>query len=581
MSTPSIFSALQKLRFLLTREEKLKWFGIVGFALITSFLEVVTASMIVIFAQVLNQPEAGQKYLKMIGISNSLSPGHVVFYISVVVGVIYLIKNLIAAMEVVFQNFSIQKMNYHFKNRLLHRYAEIDYGFYLTRNSSIGMQVVGGDVEQMFSSGMISIATILTESVVFLCLISMIVYMNPSLAVTIFAMASVLSLVVAKAVLPRFYGFGQRLQEAAGGTHQNLIQFFHAFKEIILLGKREAFINAYKEHALKKSKVHAIQTSFNALPRMVIEVLFVGLFVTTIAILCLGNERPAQMIGILGGYLYTGFRLMPGLNRIISQLNMFKSVTPSIERVYQEYTSVAAKEAYTDIPDYQFNKGIVLQNVSFRYLNTKKDALSHISFDLKKGECIGVIGETGSGKSTLIDLILGLLKPYEGSILVDDRFSVHAYQWHQRIGYVPQSIYLTDDTIEANIAFGQKKVVQEQLNKAIDAAQLRKFIDQLPQGTQTVVGERGIRLSGGERQRIAIARALYRNPEVLIFDEATSALDNETEIRLMKTIQAVSRNRTVIMIAHRLTTLKDCNRIIVMDKGKIREITDYKKLQVR
>lgn len=579
MSTPSILSAIQKLRALLTREEKLKWLGIVGFALTTSLLEVVTASVIVVFAQVLNAPETGLKYLGKIGFPTDLSPGRVVFYMAIIVGAVYLIKNLIAAAEVFFQNFSIQKMNYHFKNKLLHRYAEADYGFYLTRNSSFGTQVVSGDTEIMFSSGMVAIASILSEGVIFLALIGMIIYMNPSLALTIFAIEGVVSVGVIKGVLPKFYRFGQKLQETALYSGQNLIQFFHAFKEIVLLGKRESFIEAYQVHARKKAGIQAIQTSLNALPRMVIEILFVGLFVTTIAYLCLDQESPVQMIGLLGGYLYAGFRLMPGLNRIINQLNIFKSVIPSIERVHQEYTMVAAKENYVDVPAFQFNQDIEIKDLSFRYLNTEKDALSHVSLQIKKGECVGIVGETGSGKSTLVDLVLGLLKPYQGSILVDGQYPVHSYGWHQKIGYVPQSIYLTDDTIEKNIAFGEKEIDLNRLNLATDAAQLRKFIDALPEGEKTVVGERGIRLSGGERQRIAIARALYRSPEVLIFDEATSALDNDTEARLMETINAVSKDRTVIMIAHRLTTLKDCNRIVVMDKGCVRDVTDYNSLQ--
>jgi ATP-binding cassette subfamily C protein len=579
VSTPSIVSAIQKLRELLTREEKIKWLGIVGFALTTSLLEVVTASVIVVFAQVLNAPETGLKYLGRIGFPTNLSPGRVVFYIAMIVGAVYLIKNLIATAEVFFQNFSIQKMNYHFKNKLLHRYAEADYGFYLTRNSSFGTQVVSGDTEMMFSSGMVAVASILSEGVIFLALIGMMIYMNPSLALTIFAIGGVVSVGVVKGVLPRFYRFGQKFQETSLYSGQNLMQFFHAVKEIILLGKRESFIEAYQVHARKKASIQAIQTSLNALPRMVIEILFVGLFVTIIAYLCLDQESPMQMIGILGGYFYAGFRLMPGLNRIINQLNVFKSVIPSIERVHNEYMMVAAKENYVDVPAFQFNQGIEIENLFFRYLNAGKDALSGVSLKIQRGQCIGIVGETGSGKSTLVDLILGLLKPFQGTILIDGKYPANSYQWHQKIGYVPQSIYLTDDTIEKNIAFGEKDIDPNRLNAAIDAAQLRKFIDALPEGAKTIVGERGIRLSGGERQRIAIARALYRNPEVLIFDEATSALDNDTEARLMETINAVSKDRTVIMIAHRLTTLKDCDRIVVMEKGSIKQVTDYNSLQ--
>ena len=181
---------------------------------------------------------------------------------------------------------------------------------------------------------------------------------------------------------------------------------------------------------------------------------------------------------------------MPGLNRIINQLNTFKSVIPSIDRVHQEYTTVASNKHYLDIPDFKFDKSITFKNVDFKYLNTDKNALSGVNLTIRKGECIGVVGETGSGKSTLIDLILGLLRPTACEILVDDKYPVNSLQWHQKIGYVPQAVYLVDNTIEANIAFGEKSIDENKLNQAIDAAQLRKLINSLPQASKTIVGER-------------------------------------------------------------------------------------------
>jgi ATP-binding cassette, subfamily B, bacterial PglK len=577
MSTPSIFSAIQKLKSLLTREEKRKWCGIVGFALCTSLLEIVTASIIVLFAQVLNSPLLGQQYLSRLGFPDNLSFPRVVLYIAVACGVVYFVKNCISALEVFYQNFSIQKMNYNFKNKLLDRYAQTDYAAYLNRNSALSLQIVAGDAEQAFSKGMVSCAGILSEVTVFSCLILVIIAMNPSLAFVVFGLGALLVLVVTKYVLPQFYRWGRKLQEVSVYAAQNLTQFFHAFKEIMLLGKRRAFVEAYQQHSLKRSKIQAMHNATNALPRMVIEVLFVVLFVIAVACLCVEKETPTHMLGILGGYLYVGFRVMPGLNRIITQLNDFKATIPSIERIYQEFNVITAKEHYVDIPDFEFKESICLKSVFYRYPNTDRAVLSNVDLLIHHGDCVGIVGETGSGKSTLIDVILGLLKVSHGAVLIDDRYPANAYQWHRKIGYVPQSVYLVDDTIEANIAFGEKPdaIDKQALDSAIERAQLGKLIAQLAEGTKTIVGERGVRLSGGERQRIAIARALYCNPSVLIFDEATSALDNETEARLMTIINAISKNCTVIMVAHRLTTLQHCDKIIVMDAGKIKEITSY------
>ena len=579
MEIPSVFSAFEKLRSLLTREEKVKWLGIVGFAVLVSLLEIVTASAVVAFAQILHDPAVGQRYALYLGIRDTLSPGRTVFYGASFVGAIYLIKNLVVITEAFFQNFSIQKMCYDFKNKLLHRYAQADYGVYLTRNSFCGFQTISRDAEDLFTKGICSLACITSEGVIFISLVGMVIYINPALALIIFVFGGGFAFLVSRSLLPKFYCWGQRLQQNDVHSGRNLMQFFYAFKDIILLGKRESFVGAYQVYAKQRSKVQAIQASTHVIPRVSIETFFVALFILAVFYLCAEHESPVQMVGLLGGYLYAGFRLMPSLNRIIYQFGNFKSTIPAIERIYKEYATVATHQNYDDIPTFAFKDSLVFQDVSFKYLSTDVYALSNVNLVIPKGECLGIIGETGSGKSTLVDLLLGLLRPSVGSIWVDGRYSVHCVQWHSHIGYVPQTVYLVDDTIEANIAFGEENIDGNRLDQAIDAAQLRKLVSSLPKGAQTVVGERGVRLSGGERQRIAIARALYRNPEVLIFDEATSALDNATETRLMETIRAVSRDRTVIMIAHRLTTLKDCDRVMRMDQGRIVAYDDPRSLQ--
>jgi ATP-binding cassette subfamily C protein len=581
VSDSSIILAIKKLLSLLSVSEKWRLGKMMGFSFCISILEMITATMIVVLAQIINKPESGAKYISYLGFRENLAPYSIVLYFALGVALIYFIKNALATVEVFFQHFSIQRMNYRFKKKLLHRFAQVDYNLYLTRNSAQGFAVVSSDADLTFSSGLVSLTIIFSETVIFLSLVSMIIYLNPLFAFFMFAIGGILGLGLVKGLFPLFYGWGQNLQEYAVQSNKNLFQFFHAFKEIVLIGKRDSFINAYHFYSRKKSQVQAIQNVTNILPRMITEVLFVGLFVLSIGYFCLNSADPQQMMGILGGYLYAGFRLMPGLNRIITQLNTFKSIIPSIDRVHHEYHYLAQKENYVDCPALTFHHSLNLKNVSFHYLNTTRYALQQINLTISKGECIGIIGETGSGKSTLTDIILGLLKPNQGEILVDNKFPVNSYQWHSRIGYVPQSVYLVDDTIAANVAFGDAvaELNHEKLQQAIHGAQLQQFIEKLPNGLNTMVGERGVQLSGGERQRIAIARALYRDPEILIFDEATSALDNETESRLMDTIDAIHQKQlTIIMIAHRLTTLKNCSRIVVMKNGIIDRIISYNEL---
>lgn len=566
---------------LLTWEDRLRWAGMTGFAMVTSVFEMLTATVVVLFGQVLTNPQAGVGYLARIGVHEVFLPGQVIVIFAVLCGLVYLVKNIVAGCEAFFQNFNIQRMNYRFKNKLLARYADFDYATHMTRNSSYALTVVGTDAELTFSTAMLSFAAILSEMIIFSCLVGFIIYMNPPLALVIFSLGAVIAVIVAKFLLPQFYRWGKGTQDAALQSWKNLMQFFHAHKEIVLMGKEGYFIDAYKQHSYKKSRIQAIQTSTNVLPRLVIEVLFIGLFVTAVSFLAFKETDAMGMIGVLAGYMYAGFRLMPGLNRIIGQLNQLKAVTPSVDRVYDEYITQPVHGDYKDVADFHFDRDVRFEAVSYAYPQTDRSALQDVSLTIAKGECVGIVGQTGSGKSTLIDLLLGLLKPVAGKITVDGAYPVSSRQWHQCVGYVPQSIYLTDDTIAANIAFGvdAQDIHQALLDKAIDDAQLRPLLDKLPEKEKTIVGERGVRLSGGERQRIAIARALYRQPQVLVFDEATSALDNDTEEKLMETIHAVSRDHTVIMVAHRISTLRKCDRIYKMEGGHLLGAVSYQDLK--
>lgn len=578
MKETSIFQALKKLREILSKEDKIKGIFILLMAFGSSFLETITATIIMFFVQVMYQPSVGMKYFSWIDkniFSLQVTQGRSIFYMSILLGIFYLIKNIFSIFEIYFQNIFVQRMNHKFKNNLLNKYAEIDYGFFLTRNSSLFSEIVNGRVENLFSNGVTSIAITVSEGLTLLFLVGLMFYINSLVATTVFFVGTFFSLIIMKVLLPRFYRIGKSLQEVFVTSGQNLLQFFHGFKEIILSSTKDSFVNDFCINSLHQSKLHAKNSTLVTIPRVIIEIVFVLILVIMVGILCKNHEDPIQMTSLIGGYIYAGFRLMPSLNRIIHQISVFKSCIPSIECIHFEITNVASKQSYVHAYDLEFNKSINIKNVSFRYLNTEKDALHGINLTINKGEYVGIIGETGSGKSTLIDLILGILNPSQGSILIDDKYPTNSYEWHKKIGYVPQNIYLTDNTIESNIAFGEKTINKDLLDKCIKMSQLDDLIKKLPNGAKTFVGERGVRLSGGERQRIAIARALYREPEILIFDEATSALDTKTESNIMITIDSIKKERqTVIMIAHRLSTLRNCDRIISVKNKGINERND-------
>lgn len=578
MKAPSLFNIVKMIWQILSGPERRRWLLIVGLAAMMSALEVMTAVLIVGVVQSLNDPQQASHIFHKLGIFPGLSVQEYMKILLLGFSGLFLFKSAFAAFEVFCQSLAIQSISRNLKNRMLSSYSNAGYGFYQTRTSSHLLNVISGDVDMFSASGLVALATIMSECCVLIFLFITVTIINPQATLTIAALCMVVGFLLFRFLLPRFYRWGKVGQQTSQESHQILIEFFQGFKEVLLYGQRAQFRSKFDQVVLRKAVVAARHQTATSIPRISIEIIFVGLFVFTVLFLISKNTPMHEIAGLMGAYLYAGFRMMPGLNRVIVQSGNLKLVSPNIERIRDEIMLLPESASAPDIPSFTFNEDIALEHVSFSYAERGRPAVQDISLKIRKGEIIGITGETGSGKSTLMDLILGLHPPTAGSILIDGKYPAACQQWHQIIGYVPQSVYLFDGTLRENILFGVEdgdRVDRAFLEEIIKDAQLERMISRLPQGLDTPVGERGIRLSGGERQRIAIARALCRRPEVLIFDEATSALDNETEMRLMETIRHIVQGRTVIMIAHRLTTLQNCDRIYVLDSGLLARVSSF------
>jgi ABC-type multidrug transport system fused ATPase/permease subunit len=311
-------------------------------------------------------------------------------------------------------------------------------------------------------------------------------------------------------------------------------------------------------------------------PRLYLEFMAVVALAGAVIMMMLQDKPLAGFVATLGIFVAGAFRMIPSVNRIMGSVQFIRYSGPVVDVLYKECKLIRDTDneglSHSIGPNVLFNKEIELQNIDFTYALADHRSLDKISMKIAKGESVGFIGTTGSGKSTLIDIVLGLLSPDSGKVIVDgNNISENLRSWQNQIGYVPQTIYLTDDTIRRNVAFGVPDglINNEAVEKAITAAQMTDVIEHLPKGMETFVGEHGVRLSGGQRQRIGLARALYNDPSLLVLDEATSALDSNTESDIMEAVLQLKNSKTIIIVAHRLSTLDNCDRIYKLEKGKI------------
>ncbi len=453
------------------------------------------------------------------------------------------------------------------------------YEFYLNATTAEIMRIINTDVINAFSL-LTTVLNFFTEVIVSAALILIILIIDPGMAALIGLVLGFIMLVMFKAVKPVLRRASQRFTKNTSLSTKWMLQSLNGIKDVKVSHKEEYFIEEYAIYGKKAIDAEKINSVVTMMPRLLIEAVSVASVLAVIMGLLSAGQSIDRLMPQLTAFAFAAVRLLPSTTRISGAVNSAAFQEPMLDNLIKNLKAAknleSQKHRHPDIKKEQaaltYEKQFELRNIRFRYPNASADVLDGADMVIPAGKSVGIIGTSGSGKTTAVDILLGLLLPQSGEVLADGRDIREDYAgWLSHVSYIPQAIYMLDDTIRANIAFGQKKedIDDAQVLRVIEEAQLKPFLDSLPQGMETKIGERGVRLSGGQRQRIGIARALYTDPEIVIFDEATSALDNETEAAIMESVNSLHGRKTLVIIAHRLTTIEECDIIFKVENGKI------------
>lgn len=486
---------------------------------------------------------------------------------------VYLIKVLFLAYLIWRQTRFAFGVQVQLSQRLFTIYLRQPYTFHMQRNSAQLMRNVTNEVS-MFTSTITQSMNLLTEFLVLLGLCFLLLVVEPLGAMIIVSVLGIAAWGFHHLTRRRITSWGAARQHHEGLRIQHLQQGLGGAKDVKLLGRETDFLEQYRVHNAQSARVGQLQATLQQLPRLWLELLAVGgLAILVISMLVQGRALEA-VLPTLGVFAAAAFRLMPSVNRVLGALQSLRYGLAMIDTLHSELKLPTPEVVGVCTSAVPFRSSLELNKVTYTYPGAFSAALNKISLTIRHGESVGFVGSSGSGKSTLVDVMLGLLTPDNGEVLVDSEdIQYNLRNWQDKIGYVPQSIFLTDDTLARNVAFGLPcaQIDEDAVWRAIRAAQLEDFVQSLPMKLDTLVGERGIRLSGGQRQRIGIARALYHDPSVLVLDEATSSLDTATERDVMQAVRALHGRKTILIIAHRLSTVEHCDRLYRLEQGRLVE----------
>ena len=579
----------KKLIFLLTSQELKSASFLLLMVIIMALLEMIGVASILPFIAVITNPEIVEsnsilnKIYLVFGKYGVENIQQFLFVLGICLFVLFVISLTVKAVTYYLQVRFVQMCEYKIGKRLVEGYLHQPYSWFLNRHSAELGKTILSEISRVISGAISPMMDLISRGMLAIAIIFLLIIVDPKLALIVgISLASTYGLI--------FYFIRNYLKRIGKESLRNnelrftaISEAFGASKEIKVGGFEQTYIRRFSQAAKIFAQNIAYAQITSQLPRFILEAIAFGGILLIVLYKMGQTDSFNNALPIISLYVFAGYRLMPALQQIYTSFTSLTFSSASLDKLYNDIKSL---KPYNINPDQNFislNQGIILKNVHYKYPDASRSSLEDISLNIPVKTTVGLVGATGSGKTTTIDIILGLFEAQKGTLEVDGKIITkeNSRSWQKSIGYVPQHIYLSDGTIAANIAFcvDSNDINQEAVEKAAKIANIHDFIsEELPKQYQTTIGERGIRLSGGQRQRIGIARALYNNPLVLVLDEATSALDNQTEKVVMEAINNLGKNLTIILIAHRLSTVKNCDKIFLLEKGQLKNEGTFKEL---
>lgn len=579
---------LQKIAYLFDRRQLWQLAGLAVLILIGGTLETLGVSMMLPVVDAVMAPDQFMEKTYVKGIAAFLhiqSSRELIIVMLVALIALFVIKNAYLLFQIYVQNTFVTRNRNRMISRVMREFLNRPYEDYLGADIPTVFRLTDSDIPNAFQLILVLIQMI-TEIVVAVSIcIVLVVVVSPLISIGSGLLFLGMTLIITKVLKPRLNAVGRKNQQIQSRIAKWRIQSIYGLKDVKVLHREEFFVRNYYESGAIGANVARNYAVMNNTPRLLIETVFIVAMLSFILVFTLRGGDFTELLSKLAAFAMAAVRVMPATNRINTYLSEIAYAQPCLDYLYENLTESMKLDVNGSVTGLLGEKGeenppltltdrIALDHISYTYPNTDKPIFTDAHMEVKKGQSVGIMGPSGAGKSTIVDILLGLLHVQEGTITCDGRNVFENYpSWLSKIGYIPQSIYLIDESIRDNIAFGidADKIDDERIWEALEEAQLKSFVEELPEGLDTTIGDRGVRISGGQRQRLGIARALYHNPEILVFDEATSALDGDTETAVMEAINSFHGKKTMVIIAHRLNTIEKCDVIYKVENGKITE----------